>query len=742
MLWPTARTNNQTKMNELKIHFENCYGIKKLQHTFDFAKSKVQIIYAPNGAMKSSFAKTLEDISLDKVSEDRIFSERVNHRSALVDNRDILKEEIFVINRMQDADFKEASTILANETLKNEYDTINIKLNDTKKEFVKTIQPYFGLKENVIEQTISDTFKTDIYSFIESRANEINTIETPILTNIIFNEIFNDKVSKFLKEKSFNTKIKEYIAVYDKLVNENTTFFKKGEFNHNNADNVTKSLKDNGFFKAEHKVKIKDVEIGNIDELENVIKEEKEKVLNDPELTSKFNEIDKALNANNELRNFRSYVENNQEIIKEFIDLENLKKKLILNYIANHKSEFDVFVKLYAETKTRRNEITIEAKKEQSEWLKVLDIFKNRFTIPFKIKIKNQEDVILKNEPASLIFTYEDGASTKDLGGAEINKSLSTGEQRVFYLLNIIFQIETRKKIATDQLFIIDDIADSFDYKNKYAIIEYLKDIADDPRFKMIILTHNFDFYKTIKKRLESVNNWEGNFKAVKSASEVNLVPGEKQDVFPLLRKNFSTCEKSFISCIPFVRNLIEYTVGTKNTNYLTLTSLLHIKPINTAENIKETKEHTTGEILTIFNNVFGTTATLTDTTKKVYDLAISIAEEIEANKAIEPVLDLKSKLCLSIAIRFKAEDYIINKVTDANFHNNIWSKETGKIIGQFKTEFPNNKKEIEILDRVNLMTAENLHLNSFMYEPLMDLSEDHLLTLYNDIKELESTIA
>ena len=37
--------------------------------------------------------------------------------------------------------------------------------------------------------------------------------------------------------------------------------------------------------------------------------------------------------------------------------------------------------------------------------------------------------------------------------------------------------------------------------KNKYAIIEYLKDISEDPKFKMIILTHNFDFYKTIKKR-------------------------------------------------------------------------------------------------------------------------------------------------------------------------------------------------------------------------------------------------
>ncbi|HEY1046605.1 MAG TPA: hypothetical protein VGF79_09220 [Bacteroidia bacterium] len=729
-------------MNELKIHFENCYGIKKLQHTFDFNKSKVQIIYAPNGSMKSSFAKTLEDISLNKVSEDRIFNERVNHRSVLVDNRDILKEEIFIINRMQDADFKEASTILANETLKNEYDTINIKLNELKKEFVKNIHPYFGLKENIIEQTISDAFKTDFYSFIENRKAEILSIETPILTNIVFNEIFNDKVSKFLKEKSFNTKIKEYISVYDKLVNENITFFKKGEFNHNNADNITKSLKDNGFFKAKHKVKIKDIEIGNIDDLENVIKEEKEKVLNDPELTSKFNEIDKALNANNELRNFRNYIENNQEIIKEFIDLENFKKKLILNYIANHKSEFDVFAKIYAESKTRRNEITIEAKKEQTDWLKVLDIFKNRFTVPFKIKIKNQEDVILKNEPASLIFTYEDGIAKKDLGGAEINKSLSTGEQRVFYLLNIIFQIESRKKQENDQLFIIDDIADSFDYKNKYAIIEYLKDIADIPRFKMIILTHNFDFYKTIKKRLEGLNNWEGNFKAIKFESEINLVPGEKQDVFPLLRKNFPTCEKSFISCIPFVRNLIEYTIGTNNINYLILTSLLHIKPTRSIEGIKETKEHTTGKILAIFNSIFNTTATLQNPTQKVYDLVISIADEIEANKSIIPVLDLKSKLCLSIAIRFKAEDYIINRIADANFHTNIWSKETGKIIGQYKTEFPNNKKEIEIFDRVNLMTAENLHLNSFMYEPLMDLSEDHLLTLYNDVKELENNNA
>ena len=47
---------------ELKLDLENCYGIRKLKAEFDFAKSKAYAIYAPNGAMKSSLAKTFQDI--------------------------------------------------------------------------------------------------------------------------------------------------------------------------------------------------------------------------------------------------------------------------------------------------------------------------------------------------------------------------------------------------------------------------------------------------------------------------------------------------------------------------------------------------------------------------------------------------------------------------------------------------------------------------------------------------------
>ncbi len=53
-----------------------------------------------------------------------------------------------------------------------------------------------------------------------------------------------------------------------------------------------------------------------------------------------------------------------------------------------------------------------------------------------------------------------------------------------------------------ETIFVVDDIADSFDYKNKYAIIQYLMDITEESYFKQIILTHNFDFFRTICKRV------------------------------------------------------------------------------------------------------------------------------------------------------------------------------------------------------------------------------------------------
>ena len=50
------------------------------------------------------------------------------------------------------------------------------------------------------------------------------------------------------------------------------------------------------------------------------------------------------------------------------------------------------------------------------------------------------------------------------------------------------------------------------------------------------------------------------------------------------------------------------------------------------------------------------------------------------------------------------------------------------------------NIKSISIINKVNLMTPENIHINAFMYEPLIDMSIQHLINLYKEVSELINT--
>ena len=98
-------------------------------------------------------------------------------------------------------------------------------------------------------------------------------------------------------------------------------------------------------------------------------------------------------------------------------------------------------------------------------------------------------------------FTYDDGEDSTEIQRDELLNYLSSGEKKAFYILNVIFEVERRIKDQQETLVIVDDLADSFDYQNKYAIVEYLRDISSEAVFKQIILTHNFDFMRTIQSR-------------------------------------------------------------------------------------------------------------------------------------------------------------------------------------------------------------------------------------------------
>ena len=47
----------------------------------------------------------------------------------------------------------------------------------------------------------------------------------------------------------------------------------------------------------------------------------------------------------------------------------------------------------------------------------------------------------------------------------------------------------------------------------------------------------------------------------------------------------------------------------------------------------------------------------------------------------------------------------------------------------------------LKILKDVVLMTPENIHLNAFMYEPIVDMSDEHLKQLYSDVQGLRAGV-
>ena len=156
-----------------------------------------------------------------------------------------------------------------------------------------------------------------------------------------------------------------------------------------------------------------------------------------------------------------------------------------------------------------------------------------------------------------------------------------------------------RKSRGEETLFIFDDIADSFDYKNKYAIIQYLTDISKDPHFKMILLsTHNFDFYRTVRSRFVG---HDGFFMATRSETGVITIekPEGIQNIFiNVWKKDFFKDIRRRIASISFMRNLIEYTKAKSDPDYSTLTSLVHVKP--------KTRQITQKQIDEIYDHLFG----------------------------------------------------------------------------------------------------------------------------------------
>ena len=720
-------------MKKIFVNFKNCHGIKEYKNEFDFSNRRVFAIYAPNGCMKTSFAKTFSDVVEAIESIDSIFPQRNSVRIIKDENGlEIVGDQIVVIPPYDEYFVpSKISTLLVNNDLRKEYESIHEQIVEAKDVFLDKIKVLSGTKEKLDEEIITafSNGEVEFNQVIVGMETEIQKDDLHQFLDIPYDIVFDSKVKSLLQDSEVRREIENYITKFNQLLDE-SEYFMKGTFDYYNATTVAANLSKNGFFNANHTLHLrgeKERIISSQVQLEDLIKKEQEKIYQDVALKDIFSKIDKLITRNTATREFKAYIEQHEEILPLLKDIDELKRNVLKSYINKNSEEYFSFVRLIKETDDRKKIIEQKASEQKTEWENVVEIFNQRFIVPFRLIVENKSLVVLgENEVLSLGFEFsEDGEESIRVEKDNLFKVLSQGEKRAFYLLNIIFEVETRRKLQQDTLFIIDDIADSFDYRNKYAIIQYLIDIDKQPFFYQIVLTHNFDFFRTMQSRFVCYSNC---LIAKRSSFgvETEQATGIKNVFILDWKKNFFTDLRKKIASIPFMRNLFEYTCGKEDLNYLRLTSLLHWK--------NDTLIITQNDLDIIFYNLFNISGLSLTPYTPVFT---SIIDEADFCLVDAMSINLENKIILSIAIRLLTEKFIIGAINDDEFISGITSNQTVKLVERYERDFQNNSINNKIFQDVVLMTSENLHLNSFMYEPIIDMSDEHLRNLYRSVKSL-----
>ena len=721
-------------MDRVNITLENCYGIKSLQRAFDYTNAQAYALYAPNGVMKSSLAKTFQDAAEQKDSEDRIFPDRKTVRIISDEHGHPIEGSRILVVLPYDPDLgvnEQTSTLLLDSKLKKEYDNLLRATAEAKDVLLKAIRAQSGSKQD-LEGEISSAIMPSPTNFdaalIRVKREVEDQADAPFC-GVRYDKIFNDKVLKALNTKGLKDAIEDYAQRYNELLAA-STYFQKGTFDYYNAGQIAKSLADNGFFNAKHTVRLNadagNREIKDRKELEDLISTEKDAIVADAALRNRFDEIARQLARNVELREFYGYVRDNQAILSRLNNPEQLRQDVIKSYLKAHEDLYNDWMATYDAARRRRKELEEEARRQKTQWEAVIDIFNDRFFVPFKLAARNRTEVMLgQTSVIDLGFTYIDGEETATVNRQELLRSLSTGERKALYVLNVIFEMETRKKAQQEALIVVDDLADSFDYRNKYAIIQYLMDISENPRFKLLLMTHNFDFFRTVESRFVSYRNC---LMATKSGNGIAIARAAGiRNIFARDWKlHFFDDGKKKIASIPFLRNLVEMTTGEEDPRFAKLTALLHW--------MARSKGITVGDLDDIFNGMCNREGASDDAGRPVYEL---LMEEAEACLEDDTGMNLENKIVLAIATRLRAERFVIERLADPSWVARLEANQARGLVEEFGRRFPGDSSAIGTLGRVSLMTPENIHVNSFMYEPIIDMSDDHLRKLFREVKEL-----
>lgn len=703
----------------LKISkMENVFGIKSLNVNCDNSKIiKRAVIYSNNGTFKTSFSRALYYLSNNKKDEikDRISDIPANIDISIVDeNGNETKDNfegkfiVFSSELTRNQNFrisnyaKELQFLTTDKETKEELNRrIIVNMNKMKSYLEKSIKTSNLKLKETIDLLFNKDFETVGLVDLENCFKRILNTEIKDISKINLKNIYG-KAYNAIDNDDFVSSAKSYIEIFERRLQQE--LFDE-EFNDSNCMDFLKDIEEN-YFLNEFKgrgISLKGITYYDLNKVREIFENAISEVSKNPSVLAANKDLMKTMGTSVEARNLKKAIKENPYLINQ---LSLGREQIVLIALKNNCIELNNYLEEITSIINDYKKILVEAQEKNSQFEKAIALYLTRFKPNFEIIIKNKKESILGLEVPLLIFQHKNN-DEKQLEEDEIRNILSSGEKTALNIISFLVNYEANKKL--NPIIILDDVVETFDYSNRHAFIEYINDLyyANVP---IIVLTHNYEFYRTICSRVSDLSRlcaYSQNGKVfVEKNSNILL---KVENIFSINNK------ESLIFAIPYLREI--KTMLGENTSVLD--TCLHYK--------ETTNKLTLNDIKSEFNNK-GIRVNVDEDNNYLEELY-----KFANNYNIHDRFNIKTKTILAIACRIKLEQKIIKD--DFSLINDIDKNQLRQLKEKLKNRL--SSKTIELIDRVLIATPEFIHGNSFMYEPLIDIDGEYLFNLYKNVRDL-----
>lgn len=720
------------------FNYENIYGISKLIGANKL--SKINVVYAPNGTAKSSIADSLEMISnnqLDNI-KDVYGGNKVPVFEIELDGNEKCSNDHFckfnVLKYTSTKNFDlnniDCSNLVISKTVSSAISKLLNEIETSKNTIKALINSQFPKKKSSgIEKTflslagVNDPNNKDLYiSLIKNVDLEATALQISIDTKT-FELLTNEKMKLACQTEDVKTGAIEYFEEAKKISSsEGRHYIFDDCFTLQNLIDFHDMAKNVGFYKEVNPKRELYINGEAIDEkgVQKIIEDEQKRVFDKPEAKEKFDKVKKGLSK---LTKQIHILEANPVLIPELSDFKKLTSRLFVTAFQNIISSLKIEKQKILNAQKEINDF-LQKTKSNDELIKgIWSKFESRFQFKkFDLKIENEYSA--KIGAAVPIFAkYIPGTSTRITDPEKLR--FSTGEIKTYHLINFILTVEELRYRNEKMTIILDDAVDSFDYKNKYGIIDYLCDIKDDKNIQLLILTHNFDFYRS--SILAFGKKCCNQYFAYKNNQGVVTFYDVKNKGYYLELSNFNTWKNNPTACqlfalTPFMRNILQLRSSRSDSKVQTIDSFLHYRP--------EIEKKTINDLISSFD--LSTEPSVPKGIKK-NDLYLgtlsSTVKSLLNGETIIKETDLESKITIGLFIRLFLERYLYLLIKNNNgslpTEDNKYAY-THALIKNAQDYLSDNEKRN--VTSASLISPSYLHANSFMYEPLIDVGLHDLI--------------